>query len=473
MVVFQIVIFPTENPMIKDLTQGSIRRHLITMSIPITVGMFVQTLYFMVDLYFVGRLGDTALAGVSAAGSVMYIVMALTQMLGVGTVALMSRAIGARDHADSNLIFNQSLLMSLVCAIAILFAGLVLTPYYFHALGADPRTTEMGVNYLRWYAPGLALQFVLNALGSALRAGGIVKPGMLVQIITVLINIVLAPVLIAGWGTGHPLGVVGAGLASSIAILVGVIILTVYFVRQERFVRFDYLQMRPQWATWRRILNIGFPAGAEFGCLFLFMAVIYSIISQFGPAAMAGFGVGGRLMQAIFLPGMAIAFAVPAIAGQNMGAKAIDRVRETMRQALYLESGVMVLLTLVCKFQPGWLVQTFATDPQSALVAAEFLHIISWNFVATGLVFVCSGFFQAFGNTWPSLFSTATRLIVFAVPAYWLARQPDFTLHQLWYLSVATVACQAVLSLCLLRWQWKRSVAGMEKNAEGSYSLQI
>ncbi|PRC92000.1 MATE family efflux transporter [Solimicrobium silvestre] len=447
--------------MIKDLTQGSIRRHLITMSIPIGIGMFVQTLYFMVDLYFVGRLGDAALAGVSAAGTIMYIVMALTQMLGVGTVALMARAIGAHDKVDSNLIFNQSLLMSGLCAVVILFTGLVLTPYYFHALGADPQTTEMGVSYLRWYAPGLALQFILNAIGSALRAGGIVKPGMLVQIVTVLINIVLAPVLIAGWGTGYPLGVMGAGLASSIAIAIGVVMLFVYFVKQERFVRFQRNQMHPQWGVWRRILNIGFPAGAEFACFFVFMAVIYSIISHFGPAAMAGFGVGSRLMQAIFLPGMAIAFAVPAIAGQNMGAKAMGRVKETMRQAIYLEVGVMVFLTLVCKFQPSWLVGTFARDPQSALVAAEFLHIISWNFVATGLIFVCSGFFQALGNTWPSLLSTGTRLFLFAVPAYWLSLRPEFTLHQLWYLSVATVACQAVMSLCLLRWQWKKSMAGV------------
>jgi putative MATE family efflux protein len=443
----------------KDLTQGSVLRQIVTMSIPITIGMFVQTLYVLIDLYFVGRLGDAALAGVSAAGNIMYVTMALTQMLGVGAVALLARAVGRKDRDEASLVFNQSLAMSLLCAALVLVAAYTLSPLYMHALGADAATTAMGVSYLSWYGPGLALQFAANAIGSALRGSGVVKPTMLVQMLTVLVNALLAPVLIAGWGTGHPLGVAGAGLASSIAIGTGLVMLAWYFVKNDHYVGFVAAQMRPRWAIWVRLLNIGFPSGAEFGCIFIFSAVVYSTISHFGPSAMAGYGVGARIMQAIFLPGMAIAFAVPAIAGQNMGAGAYGRVRETMVKAILLECLIMAFLTLVCKFQPAWLVTTFTTDPASAAVAREFLRVLSWNFVATGVVFVCSGLFQALGNTWPSLFSTATRLLVFTPMAIWLSQRPDFSLTQIWHLSVGTVAMQGVLSLSLLRWQWRRSMA--------------
>jgi len=447
----------------KDLTQGSVLRQIVTMSVPITIGMFVQTLYVLIDLYFVGRLGDAALAGVSAAGNVMYVMMALTQMLSVGTVALIARAVGRKDHDEASLVFNQSVAMSLLCAAGVLVAAYTVSQSYMHALGADAATTAMGVSYLSWYGPGLALQFAASAIGSALRGGGVVKPTMLVQMLTVLINAILAPVLIAGWGTGHPLGVAGAGLASSIAIVVGLLMLGWYFITKDHYVGFVAAQMRPRWAIWGRLFNIGFPSGAEFGCIAIFSAVVYSTISHFGPSAMAGYGVGARIMQSIFLPGMAIAFAVPAIAGQNMGAGAYDRVRETMVKAILLECVIMVFLMIVCKFQPAWLVTTFATDPASAAVAREFLRVISWNFVATGLVFVCSGLFQALGNTWPSLFGTVTRLLVFAPAALWMSRQPDFSLLQIWQLSVATVAMQAVLSLCLLRWQWRRSMASVAR----------
>lgn len=450
----------------KDLTQGSVLRQILGMALPITVGMLVQTLYFLVDLYFVGHLGDHALAGVSAAGNIMFVVMALTQMLGVGTVSLMARAIGARQRHEANLVFNQSVLMALLCAALALAGGYTLAPQYLRVLGADADTLQLGASYLYWYVPGLALQFAMNLMGSALRAMGVVKPAMMIQMLTVLVNMLLAPVLIAGWGTGHPLGVAGAGLASSVSIAVGVLVLARYFVRMERYVGFDAPLMRPQWAVWKRILNIGFPSGAEFVCLFLFMALVYGAISPFGASAMAGFGVGSRIMQAIFLPGMAVAFAVPAIAGQNIGAGAVERVRETIRTAILLECAIMLVLMVLCKWHAHWLVSAFARDAEAAAVASAYLRVSSWNFVATGIVFVCSGLFQAMGNTWPSLFSTAARLALFGAMVTWLTHRPAFALAELWYLSVAAVSCQAVLVVLLLRRQWRRCRRQMRDAAD-------
>lgn len=449
----------------KDLTQGSVPGQLLSLAAPICIGMLVQTLYFLVDLYFVGRMGDAALAGVSAAGNVMFIVMALTQMLSVGTSALVARAAGRKDRREVNLVFNQSVTMGLVGAALTLVAGYALTSFYLRTLGADRATLEMGRAYLYCFLPGLALQFAMNAMAAAMRGTGIVKPAMMVQLLTVLLNIVLAPVLIAGWGTGHAFGVAGAGIASSIACAAGVILLARYFGKLDGYLRFERRLMRPQWAVWRRLLNIGFPSGAEFACLFLFMGVIYSVVSQFGAAAMAGFGIGSRLMQAIFLPGMAIAFAVAPLAGQCIGAGAVARVREVIMTALCMETALMAVLTLVCKFQPDSFVRVFAGDAQAASVASEYLLIISWNFIASGIIFVCASLFQALGNTWPSLLSMATRVLTFALPALWLSRQPGFSTAQLWYLSIATVSMQAVMSLLLLRWQWRRFLAGQGSGA--------
>ncbi|MEO8460926.1 MAG: MATE family efflux transporter [Dokdonella sp.] len=445
----------------KDLTTGPIARHILEMAAPMVVGMLIQTLYFLVDLYFVAQLGDAAIAGVSLGGTVMFIIMGLTQMLGVGTVALISHAVGRKDQPDANLIFNQSLVLSAVCAALTLLVGYGLGGWYMHSIGADAATTANGISYLYHYIPGLALQFALISMGSALRGTGIVKPTMVVQVLTLLMNIVLAPVLIAGWGTGHAFGVAGAGLASSISIGFGVVLMTVYFMRMEHYVGFHAEQWRPRLHTWKRMLAIGFPAGAEFALMFLFMAVIYAVIRDFGAAAQAGFGVGGRVMQAIFLPAMAIAFSTPAVAGQNFGARLPARVRETLLTGAVMSSIVMFALTLVCQWQPQWFISRFTAEPDVIAIGAQSLHIISWNFVAQGLIFTCSGMFQALGNTWPALISTATRLVTFAVPVVWLSRQPDFKLVYVWYLSVATVAMQAVLSLLLVRWQMRKRLGAM------------
>lgn len=426
------------------------------MAVPMAIGMLVQTLYFLVDLYFVGRLGDVALAGVSAAGNTMFMIMALTQILGVGTVALISHAVGRKDQPDANLVFNQSLLLAVVLGIATLVFGYAWSGAYMNTIAAGHETARAGITYLYWYMPGMAMQFALVAMGSALRGTGIVKPTMVVQMLTVVINIILAPVLIAGWGTGYPMGVAGAGLASTLAITAGVFMLWLYFKRLEKYVSVDRILWRPQLPVWKRMLGIGFPAGGEFLLMFVFMAVIYWVIRDFGSAAQAGFGLGSRVMQAIFLPAMALAFSAPAVAGQNFGAKLPGRVRRTFRWTVLMSSVVMLAITVFCQFEAGLLVQSFSRDPEVINVAVVFLTIISWNFVPTAFIFTCSGLFQAMGNTWPALLSTATRILTFVVPAVWVSQAPDFEIRDVWVLSVTAVVIQAMISYGLLRREFGR-----------------
>ena len=449
----------------KDLTQGPIARLLVAMAVPIAVGMLFQTLYFLVDLYFVSRLGDAAIAGVSTAGTVSFIILALTQMLGVGTVALVANAAGRKDQAAANLVFNQAVLLSAVCGVLTLLWGFLAGGAYVRWVAADASAGSAGSAYLYWYTPGLALQFALVAMGSALRGTGIVQPTMVVQMLTVIVNTVLAPILITGWGTHHPLGTAGAGLASSIAVAFGVLCLWVYFVRLEHYVALHPRQWVPHWGLIGRILNIGLPAGGEFLMMFVILGVIYWVIRSFGPAAQAGFGIGGRVMQAMFLPVMAIAFAVTPVAGQNFGAGRLERVRETFRTGAILSSALMLLITLVCQWRPEWFIYAFTRAPEVVAVGGPYLRIISWNFIATGLIFTCSGLFQALGNTWPSLLSSASRLLTFVLPVVVLSRQPHFALTQVWYLSVATVTLQALISLTLLAREFRRKLGARRATA--------
>ncbi len=434
----------------QDLTEGPIAAHLARMAAPIAVGMVFQTLYYLVDLYFVGQLGDAAQAGLTSAGNLQFLIMAATQVLGVGTMALIAQASSRKDRDDANLIFNQSLGLALLCAVVTLGGGYALADVYMATLGADEATVTAGRTYLYWFLPGLGLQFALISMGSALRGTGIVTPTILVQVATVLLNAVLSPVMIAGWGTGRPLGILGAGLSTSISVGVGVLLMLVYFQRLEPFVRFDGTLVAPRVGAWKRILTVGLPPGGEFALMFAYMAVIYWVIRDFGPEAQAGFGVGSRVMQAIFLPAMAIAFAVAPVAGQNVGAGHAHRVKETFRTAVTVLSGIMLVLTALCQIRPGILVGVFTDDPAVIAVGAEFLRIISFNFLATGIVFTCSGMFQALGNTLPSLVASATRIVTFAVPAVWLSGQPWFELRHLWYTSVATVGLQAGVAWWML-----------------------
>lgn len=451
----------------KDLTRGSIVSHILSMAPPIVVGMVTIMICQLVDLYFVSGLGEAATAGVAAAGNAGFLVNALMQVLGVGTVAVMAHAVGRKDRGDANLVFNQSVVLSVLFGLLTLVAGFALSRSYMRAVAADDATVEAGTIYLLWFMPALALQFASQVMASALRATGIVRPSMLVQAIAVTINIALAPVLISGWGTGHALGVAGAGLASSIAVFIGVLMLLAYFIRLERYVAFDPAQWRPQLRQWRRILNVGLPAGGEFVMVFVIMAVGYYVLSGFGAAAQAGFGIGTRLIGLIQMPALGIALAAGPIAGQNFGAGNSARVRETFVKATLIATAVMIIFLIVAQLAPGLLLAGFSNDRETMAVASLFLRIISFNMVAQGLIFTCSSMFQGLGNTKPVLWSSAMRVLTYSLPSIWLSTWPGFRMEHVWYLSIATNALQASLSFWLLRREFrKRLVTPKEKVAE-------
>jgi len=449
----------------RDLTQGSIRSHLIAMAMPITIGMLVQTLYLMVDLYFVSGIGKEAVAGVAAAGNVSMLVIALTQVLGVGTVSLVAHALGARDKPAASRVFEQSMLLGVACVAATLLLGVCIVPAYMRGVSADAAIAQAGVTFILWSLPGLALQFVLAVAGSVLRGAGIVKPGMVVQMATVGLNIVLAPVLIAGWGTHHPMGVAGAGLATSLSVAVGVLMLTRYLRQLGDVVSLSGGFAKPDRAILGRMLRIGLPSGGEFLIMVLLNTAIYALIRDFGASAQAGFGIAGRVMQALAMPSMAISFAIPAVAGQNFGGRRPERVADTLKQALMLELVLMAFVVLACQLWAPVPVHWFTADPLAIEAGVTVLKVVSWNFFGLGIVFACSGMFQAMGNTLPALVSSMTRLLTFVLPALWLSQRAGFRLLDVWHLSVASVFLQAIVSLVLVRRQMGSRLGAMTLSA--------
>jgi Na+-driven multidrug efflux pump len=207
------------------------------------------------------------------------------------------------------------------------------------------------------------------------------------------------------------------------------------------------------------MLGIGLPSGVEFGIMTVYLALVYAITRPFGAAAQAGFGIGMRITQAGFMPVVALAFSVAPVAGQNFGARLAQRVKDTFKDAAWMSVAVMVVFALVCHLLPGPLVRVFTTDPAVIGVGTEYLRIISFNYVASGLVFVASSTFQAMGNTVPSLISSVVRIALVAVPTLIVSRLPGFELRWIWFLSVGSVFVQLVLAMVLLRREFARRLA--------------
>jgi putative MATE family efflux protein len=442
----------------KDLTQGSVTKHLLHMSAFMAVSMAVQTLYLLADLFWVGRLGKEAIAAVGVAGNLTMIVLALTQMLGVGTTALISQAAGRKDQPRAELVFNQSCAMSIWIALALGVVGFFSMDAYANSLSADAQTATLAKSYLLWFLPAMLLQFPLVSMGSALRATGIVQAPVIFQVASVVLNMVLAPFLIFGIGPWPKLGVTGAALATFISILVADLLIIWYFEKKYHYLRFRFPLWRAQMKIWSAMLRIGVPAGAEFILLFFYIIIVYVIIRNFGPAAQAGFGVGARVMQALFLPVVALSFAVSPIVGQNFGGRRADRVRHSVRSGLGIAAGMMLVLALITSLAPGTMIRFFSKDAAVIQFGSDYLRIVAFNFVAAGIVFTSSSMFQGLGNTIPPLLSSASRLILFALPALLLSRTAGFDIKLVWYLSVGSQVLQACMNLFLLRRELHRKL---------------
>lgn len=434
-----------------DLTQGSIPRQIIRLAIPISIGLVLQTLYFIIDLYFVAELGDQAIAGVGIAGNLNFLIIALTQIFNVGVTALISQAVGRKAQDEALDYFNQALLLCSVFTFATLILGYGFTQEYMQHLSDDVGTQIAGKTYLWWFLPNMALQFAMTVMMAALRGTGVVKPTMIVQLISVLLNIILAPILISGWLTGKPYGVAGAGLASTIAALAGFIMLAIYFKKSSRFLKINIHKISPNFTRWKRIIAIGFPSGAEFILMFAYVSVVYWALQKFGPHAQAGFGIGNRIMQSLMMPTLAISFATPALIGQNFGAGKAERVTEIFYTVLKMNLIIMMAFGALCILAGGQMMAWFTDEACVIAIGSLFLTWVGWNFIPSSVVMGCNGVYQGLGNTWPALFCSFVRIAIVIIGIWIIYPLEFFSSEHIWQLSIAATCIQAGLSYLLLQ----------------------
>ena len=439
----------------QDLTTGSLTGHLLKTTSFMLVSMIFQTLYVLVDLFWVGRLGTDAIAAVGLSGNLSFIVIAITQVLAVGATTLVSHASGRKDQERAIFLFNQSQVLSLVVGILFLAVAMAFRHQYAAGQSATEGMRIATEQYLLWFIPAMALQFAMVAMGAALRGTGNFKPGMWVQTGTVVINMILAPFLIFGWGPFPEMGVSGAAVATLLAIVVGVVWISFYFVDAKAYLRFHFGSWQPQFRVWWEMLKIGLPAGAEFALMGIYMAVIYAITKPFGAAAQGGFTIGLRIVQSAFLPVVALGFAVAPVAGQNFAARKGDRVRAAFKAAAGLAAAAMLLVAIVIFFGATALMRIFTSDPEVIAVGVDYLRIVAITFVGSGITFVSSSMFQAMGNTIPSLVTSLMRLIFSVIPAVLLSRAAGFHLHWIWYVSAVAVFLQMTVNLILLQREFR------------------
>ncbi len=427
-----------------DLTEGPIFKTLAKLAVPVTISMVLFTVYLLVDLYFVGRLGPDAVAALSISANAFFIHLGFSTVLGTGGMALIAQAFGRRDYNHAARVFKQSLLMALVIGTIEALTGFLSAPAYIEFFGGTGDSLLWGIQYFQIFSVSFLFMLLLYVVGNCFRGMGDTKTPMIIMLQANILNIVLDPVLIFGWLGLPAMGVRGAALASLISQIYGLGIYG-YLI----FVRGSHLNVTGSWRFNPEIIKqsllIGVPSGMNHFLLAANLLITFRVIGMYGTAALASIGIGFRILQGIYIPVIALASAMAAIVGQNFGAQKFTRIAGALGRTWLISMIFMIVFTAICLLCPQLLIGIFSNDSDVIYYGVIYLKIFSLGFVMVGTIMVASSAFQGLGKTYPSLIGAVVDNALFACLVFTLPVYFSWGIQSIWWIKLATAAAETVV----------------------------
>lgn len=404
------------------LTEDPIGKSILSLMWPMMVGMIALVSYSLVDTFFIGQLGTLELAAVSFTFPVAFIVSAIAMGLGVGTSSVASRLFGSKELDQIQRITTHAAMLAFMAGGCVLILGLYTIDPVFRALGADDTTMPLIHEYMSIYYYGSFFLVVPMIGNSVLRASGDAKTPSMLMTGGAILNVILDPIFIFGWGPVPRMELEGAAIATVLAnALVGMSAIGIIYFRDHLF-RIKLEDFHLIFDSWRRILHVGIPSLASSLVTPMTTAFITWQVAQFGQTAVAGFGIASRIEGISLMALMALSAAVTPFTGQNYGAKNYDRVmggmRFAYRFALLYGLGIALLLFLTSSY----IGNTFTEDPQALKTSGMHLSLVPWSYSFLGISMISVSAFNAVGKPTPGMLVSMSRTIgIYAPLAFLLA----------------------------------------------------
>lgn len=404
------------------------------MAWPVFAENILATLTQVVDMIMVGRLGAVAITAVGLAFQPLWLVQGFFMGLGAGTTALVARLTGGGEHRDASRVARQSFLLAAVLATLLGLLTMPLTRPIVALMGAEPEVLEFGVAYLRYLIPGLFLMMIATVLSGALRGAGDTRTPMWINVAVNLVNILLCYMFIFGKLGAPAMGVVGAGLATTIARSAGTLVLLALMFARRTVINFDLRAFHPVASFFRpdfeiiaRIFRIGIPAALE-RLVNSFGQLLYTrVVASLGTVAFAAHSLGLNVESLSYMPGIGFSVAATTLVGQNLGARRPDQAEgsgwECNRMALW----VMGTMGAVFFAFPAFLLHLYTPDVAVVAMGVVALRIVAFTQIPEAIGFVLSGALRGAGDTRSVLWVTglgmwAVRLgasLVFVLGLHW------------------------------------------------------
>ena len=426
---------------------------LWTLAFPIMAGMGIHTLYTIVDMIFIGRLGGDAIAAVAFNMPLFFLVLGLSFGVGSGVTASIARFIGAKDKVNADNTAEHAVALGLIISTILTTLGLIYGEDLLQRLGATESVLPLSWDYLKVSLIGLPFMVFSTFFRSILSGEGDMKLPMAVAGLGTILNIILDPIFIftLGYGVG------GAAMASAISqLIVFLIFVYMLFVKEHAYIRFRMRDFSPSIFIIKDIIRVGLPASMSMIIMAFGQLVFNRILVRFSTDAVAAYQVGGRMDMVIFLPIMAIASALTTLVGMFFGAKEIEKIKFIAKYGIIRSMMVTGVLSIILYFFAPLVVKSFTLDVGIQSIAVTYLRFICLIYPLIAIGMTVGRILQGLGKGLPMLVITSIRILALSAPlALYFIMVLNKSIEWVWYAMIISTIVSVVISVIWLKSAFK------------------
>jgi len=426
---------------------------LWTLAFPIMAGMGIHTLYTIVDMIFIGRLGGDAIAAVAFNMPLFFLVLGLSFGVGSGVTASIARFIGAKDKVNADNTAEHAVALGLIISTILTTLGLIYGEDLLQRLGATESVLPLSWDYLKVSLIGLPFMVFSTFFRSILSGEGDMKLPMAVAGLGTILNIILDPIFIftLGYGVG------GAAMASAISqLIVFLIFVYMLFVKEHAYIRFRMRDFSPSLFIIKDIIRVGLPASMSMIIMAFGQLVFNLILVRFSTDAVAAYQVGGRMDMVIFLPIMAIASALTTLVGMFFGAKEFEKIKFIAKYGIIRSMMVTGVLSIILYIFSPLIVKIFTLDVGIQSIAVTYLRFICIIYPLIAIGMTVGRILQGLGKGLPILVITSIRILVLSAPlALYFIMVLNKSIEWVWYAMIISTIVSVAISLIWLKSAFK------------------
>ncbi len=435
----------------------SIFKQLAVLSWPIVLAFTMQVGYNIIDIFWVGKLGATAIASVSLAGNVFFIILAVGQIIGSGTVALVAHSFGAELHDRANSIIRQSLQITSLIALFVSILGFIYSREIMVILGGRGMVLALSTEYLRIVFIGFFFQLLSFSINYAFRGAGDMKTPMMIMLVATVINVVLDPLLILGIGFFPRLEVQGAAIATAIAKCMSFLFGFIILMKGKsgiKLKRFDTLYLES--AVIKTILSVGIPVGFSYILMGFTVMAAFNIVASFSEHALASLGIGIRILQLASLLIVSVGISTTTMVGQSLGARDDKKAVQIGSVAMISSVIIMIFFTTIFATNAQFLLGLFTENLKVIENGVDFMRIASFYLIFGALTVSMTGVLRGAGYTLPPMFAGFIKLLIVRFMAYFFAIDLGMGLKSVWWTLLLAYGIEAaIVSIWYTRGKWR------------------